>query len=170
MNKNENQHSSHCSCGHDHSNDHQHKEAACHSYDENPTINADEKALLLELQKNTYLPISQFIMSSSIEEEAAFIALEPVYIENLNDTMETVKAKGAVLCELEKKGLITLDYDIPIERYDYRFHTNSKLFAYFKQTIDEGRNNPNFLCDTAEIEPGSIALTELGLKIVKHLI
>jgi len=49
-----------------------------------------------------------------------------------------MKKTGRVLSELEKKRLISLDYDISLEDYDYTLYTNSVLFAYFTETVKEG--------------------------------
>jgi len=109
-------------------------------------------------------------MSSSIEEEARLVSLAPVYINSVDDNMETVKEIRTVLSELEEKGLISLDYDIPLQDYDYTQYTKSALFSYFKETVNEGkRRNPSFLFDTAEIELGSIALTEFGEKVSENI-
>jgi hypothetical protein len=62
--------------------------------------------------------------------------------------------------------LISLDYDIPLQDYDYTQYTKSALYSYFKETVNEGKKNPGFLFDTAEIELGSIALTEFGERVV----
>ncbi len=132
---------------------------------ESLTINSKEISFLKELVKCSYLPVSRFIMSSSIEEEAKLVSLAPVYINAIDDSMETVKEIRTVLCELEEKGLISLDYDIPLQDYDYTQYTKSALFSYFEETVNEGKRNPSFLFDTAEIELGSIALTEFGEKI-----
>lgn len=137
---------------------------------ESLTINSKEKTFLIELVKCNYLPVSRFIMSSSIEEDARMVSLAPVYISSIDDSMETVKEIRAILSELEKKGLISLDYDIPLEDYDYTQYTESALFSYFQETLNEGKRNPSFLFDTAEIELGSIALTEFGAKVSGNLL
>ena len=126
------------------------------------TISSEEKLVLLELTQCSQLPVSRFVMTSSTEKEARFVSLAPVYIEALDDSMESVKQKGSVLSKLEIKGLISLNYDIPMQGYDYTQHTNSALFAYFTETVNDAKKKPSFLCDTAEIEFGSIALTEFG--------
>ena len=147
-----------CSC-HSHSSD----SGKGHAHSQEPlTISSDEKSVLLELTQCSQLPVSRFVMSSSTEKEARFVSLAPVYIKALDDSMESVKQKGSVLSQLEKKGLISLDYDSPMQGYDYTLHTNSALFAYFTETVNEAKKKPSFLCDTAEIEFGIIALTELG--------
>lgn len=132
-------------------------------------INSKEISFLMELVKCNYLPVSRFIMSSSIEEEAWIVSLAPVYIITIDDSMETVKEIGTVLSDLEKKGLISLDYDIPLQDYDYTQYTKSALFSYFQETVNEGKRNPSYLFDTAEIELGSIALTEFGEKVSENV-
>ena len=136
-------------------------DCSCHSQ-EPLTISSEEKSVLLELKQHKQLPISRFIMSSSKEKEANFVCLAPVYIKALDDSMETVKQIGAILSGLENKGLISLNYDIDMQGYDYTQHTNSALFAYFTETVKEAKGKPKFLCDTAEIEFGTMSLTELG--------
>jgi hypothetical protein len=163
------QNHSHC-CSDDCCN-HNHKSKAG-EYDpalESLTFNSKEISFLKEFAKCNYLPVSRFIMSSSIEEDAWLESLAPVYINSMDDSMETVKEIREVLSELEEKGLISLDYDIPLQDYDYAQHTQSALFAFFKETVDEGKKNPSFLFDTAEIELGSIALTELGEKVFENI-
>ncbi|WP_243454566.1 hypothetical protein [Desulfosporosinus fructosivorans] len=140
-------------------------ERVCADSQETLTISSKGISVLLELVQCTYLPVSRFIMSSSIEKEAKFVSLAPVYIDALDNSMETVKEIGIILKELEKKRLITLDYDIPLQDYDYKQHTNSVIFAYFTESVNEGKRNPSFLCDTANIELGSMALTELGERV-----
>lgn len=133
------------------------------------TLNPIEKSVLLEFLQIPYFPISRFIMSSSKESEARFVCLEPVYLENREDSMEKVKEIGAVLSKMEEKGLLTLDYDIALEGYDYDLHTGSELYGYFKKTVEEGAKKARFLCDTAEIEAGSMALTEYGEQMAKKI-
>ena len=157
------QHQSHscasdCSC-HSHSSDS--GRGGAHSQ-EPLTISSEEKSVLLELTQCSQLPVSRFVMSSSTEKEARFVALAPVYLKALDDSMESVKQKGKVLSQLEKKGLISLNYDAPMQGYDYALHTNSALFEFFIDTINKAKVNPGFLCDTAEIEFGRMALTEFG--------
>ena len=153
-----------CSC-HSHSSD---SERGCAHSQEPLTINSEERSVLLRFEQHNYLPVSRFVMSSSTEKEARFVSLAPVYINALDDSMETVKKIGAILSVLEKKGLISLDYDIPLEDNDYTQYTKSVLFAYFTETVKEGKKNPNFLCDTAEIELGYMELTELGARIIEQ--
>lgn len=132
-------------------------------------IDNKEIGVLLALAACKYLPVSRFVLSSSKDKHIRFTALEPVYINAFNDTMEEVKELGGVLYELEGKDLISIDYDIPLRGYDYFMYTHSSLFAYFQKTVDEGKSRPDFLGDTAEIELGSIALTAFGEKVAAQL-
>lgn len=161
-------HHSHSGCGCGCHSDSSALEGECGHLHEIPTINEEEISVLLDLAKCSK-PVCRFVMSSSTEKEARFVSLAPVYIDASDDSMETVKAIGAVLSELEKKRLISLDYDTPLQDYDYTKYTNSVLFAYFTETVNEGKKQPRFLCDTAEIELGSIVITELGEKISAQL-
>ncbi|QHI73669.1 hypothetical protein [Aminipila terrae] len=167
-------HSCGCSCGgHGHSHDTEQVQncGSCHSTKEQGPINLsrEELEILLELKEFNYLPISEFIMSNSENHHIEFSSLAPVYIRDLKDTMETVRSIGSILKELEKKGLITLDYDIPLQGYDYTMHTESELYKYFIKTVEEGKNTPGFLCDRGDIEFGSAALTPLGESVVKSI-
>jgi hypothetical protein len=132
-------------------------------------LNSKEISFLKELVKYIYLPVSRFIMSSSIDEGAKIVSLAPVYIKSIDDSMETVKDIRTVLSQLENKGLISLDYDISLQDYDYAQYTKSALFSFFKETVNEGKKNPSFLFDTAEIETGSIALTEFGERVTANI-
>nr|WP_315019517.1 hypothetical protein [uncultured Aminipila sp.] len=166
------EHSCGCSCtahGHSHSQEQEENCGGCCSKQEQGPINLNKEELeiLLELKEFNYLPISEFVMSSSENHHIRFSSLAPVYIRDLRDSMETVKRIGTVLKGLEKKELISLDYDIPLQGYDYTMHTESELYKYFIKTVEDGTDQPGFLCDRAEIELGSAALTLLGEKAVQ---
>lgn len=109
-------------------------------------------------------------MKSSMEKDAVFIALAPVYLTDLDETLENVKAMGKIFSALAEKGLISLDYHLPLSNYDYKLYTDSDVYRYFKETVIEGKSQEKFLCDIAEIELGSMALTELGEQVTRRLI
>ena len=140
------------------------KADCCHSH-EPLILSPQEEVFMQELAQWGYLPVSRYILSSSKEKEVRFEMLAPVYINDLNDDRETGKKNGTVLKGLAEKGQITLDYDQPLSDYDYTKYKEAALFTYFKDTVEEGKSRPNFLGDTAEIELGSIALTEAGKRI-----
>lgn len=166
-----------CGCGHEHHHHHDHGcSCGCgHSHHRDMRsiteqaqaveVNGNELAILKTVDAVGCLPVARFIATKSDEEEVVIDCLSPVYLYEATDTMEDVKAIGAVLRGLEEKGLMSLDYDMPIRDYDYSMYTESELYAYFVRTIEEARERDGFLCDTAEIELGSMAVTELGEQV-----
>ena len=84
--------------------------------------------------------------------------------------MERVKQLGNELSQLEEMGLLTLDYDIPLQNYSYEEYQTSALYAYFTKTVAEAATLPDPTFDTPKLELGSIALTEAGEKIVDDLL
>ncbi|MEG0830207.1 MAG: hypothetical protein RSD88_06570 [Anaerovoracaceae bacterium] len=164
---NSHEHGCGCSCG---SHDHDHEEKCRAKKNQGPiTLNKEEVEMLLFFKENKYIPISEFVMAGSENDHIAFSALAPVYLMKSDDTMEDVKKVGTVLKSLEEKDIISLDYHIPLQGYDYSIHTDSKLFKYLIKTIEDGKDNPDFLCDKAEIELGSAALTPLGENAAKSI-
>lgn len=145
------------------------KETACCCSHKPPVLNPQEIVFMQELAQRGCLPVSRYILSSSTEEEARFEMLAPVYMNDPSDGMETVKEKGAALKGLKEKGLISLDYDLRLSDYDYTPYTDAALFAYFKDTVEEGKKRPGFLGDTAAIELGTITLTDAGKQIAEQL-
>lgn len=173
----EHHHEHGCGCGHEH-----HHEHGCgcgcghehhHPHDPRPIteqalaveVNGNELAILKTVEAVGCLPVARFIATRSDEEEVVIDCLSPVYLYETTDTMEEVKSIGAVLRGLEEKGLMSLDYDRPIRDFDYSLYTGSELYAYFERTIAEAKGRDGFLCDTAEIELGSMAVTELGAQV-----
>lgn len=173
-----------CGCGHDHSQDdcgcghahHEHVHKAncgCGQHHQVRTKSVElqdstpeEKNFLLILAQYTYLPVTRFLLTNSAEAELVSIALAPVVIDSLADTMETVKKNGQALLSLEERGLITLDYDIPLDGYDYEGYRDSDLYRYFAHTVEESKGKPGFLFDTATLETGSMALTDAGRELM----
>lgn len=149
-----------CGCGCDH-------EHHSHADKGNTPIEVTEsqRDFLHQLSHHHYLPVARFTITDSKEEDFVSTALAPVFLNAADDDMKTVKAVGAFLQTLEDSGLITLDYDIPLDGYDYAEYKESALYAYFCATVAEGAAKPNFLGDTPELELGSIAPTEAGAQI-----
>ena len=133
-------------------------------------VTSPELEILGELIKYHYLPVSRFVRCSTHTDGARFIALAPVYLEDKADSMEKVRAFAARLELMAEKGLISLDYGYALQGYDYEIHSGSDLFRYFESTVREAAPNAGFLCDTAELEPGSIAMTRLGMAAAKKFL
>ena len=147
-----------CNCGHEHS----------HQTDAHAApieVTEDQKDFLHQLGHSHYLPVARFTVKDSREENFASTALAPVFLCSAADDMKTVKETGAFLQKLEDLGLVTLDYDIPLNGYGYEEYKSSALYEYFRATVAEGASRPHFLGDTPVLELGSIALTEEGEQI-----
>lgn len=159
-------HDEHCGCGCGCGHDHEHP---CRTDDHAEPIEVTEnqKGFLHHLGHTHYLPVARFTVEDSREENFASTALAPVFLRSAADDMETVKEAGVFLQRLEDLGLITLDYDIPLNGYGYEEYKASALYEYFRATVAEAASKPGFLGDTPVLELGSIALTEVGEKIAE---
>lgn len=153
-------HNEHCDCNCGHEHPHQ---ADAHAVPIEVTEN--QKDFLHHLSHSRYLPVARFTVKDSREEDFASTALAPVFLCSATDDMKTVKEAGVFLQRLEDLGLVTLDYDIPLNGYDYEEYKSSALYEYFRATVAEGASRLNFLGDTPVLELGSIALTEEGEQI-----
>lgn len=155
-------HDEHCGCGCGHKHAHPHQTG-------DPTVpievTENQKDFLHQLAHRHYLPVARFSLKDSREDDFVSTALAPVYISAIEDDMATVKGAGAFLQMLEDIGLITLDYDIPMNKYAYEEYKESALYAYFCATVAEGALKPGFLGDTPVLELGSMTLTDAGEKI-----
>lgn len=153
-------HDEYCGCNCDHEYPHQ--------TDANTApveVTENQKDFLHHLSHSHYLPVARFTVKDSREEDFASTALAPVFLCSAADDMKTVKEAGIFLQGLEDLGLVTLDYDIPLNGYGYEEYKSSTLYEYFCETVAEGASRPNFLGNTPVLELGSIALTEEGEKI-----
>lgn len=151
-------HDEHCGCGHD---DSQNTKFPVTS----DGLSENQKDFLHQLHHRHYLPVARFTLTDSREQDFISTALAPVFIRSVSDDMSTVKEAGAFLQKLEDMGLITLDYDIPLDGYDYTEYRDSALYEYFRKTVAEAADKPGFLGDTPELDLGSMALTDAGEKI-----
>ena len=136
----------------------------------NDTLDLGELALMFELMETPFLPVCRFSMTKAGEEDTVRVtALAPVYFNAVDTTMEEAKQIGEALLHLEEKGIITLDYDVKLENYDYMEYRNSDLYKELKKTVAEGAGKEGFLCDTAVIDMGSMALTDKGRAVIEYL-
>ncbi len=176
----EHNHSHGCGCGnHSHSHEH-HNGCGCHSHGSHENCCGKHKNVKIEdvseaelhflqhLLEHNYLPVARFAIKSSKEPDFENIALSPVFIINTKDSMEEIKSVGAKLKNLEKLGLITLDYDITLNGYAYLEYYNSDIYAYFRETVNEACGKDGFLGDIPNMECGSIAPTEKCTELLKN--
>ncbi len=174
----EHNHSHSCGCkSHSHNHEHHHG-CGCHTHSSHDNcckkhkevsienISEVERHFLKHLLSYEFLPVARFIVKSSIEHDFENIALSPVFIVDIKDTMEEVKNFGKKLKKLEDLGLLTLDYDIPIENYQYSEYHNAEIFNYFKETVDSAKGKVGFLGDISIIECGSMAPTQKCVELL----
>lgn len=127
------------------------------------TFSQQEREFLLTLMERQFLPMVQFVVKSSITHEFEMVALSPVYMEQSTATMAEVHQTADMLLRLEELGLLTLDFDIPLDPMSYEVYHQSALYSYLQETVALGKDGPNHLGDTPTIEEGSIAVTALCL-------
>ena len=168
-----------CACGHEHHHDdhthHEHHDHTCgcechdHNHHHEPEylggiegLTDGEAQLLQMLGRYKYLPVARFLLRSGSEQELEMTAMAPVALNSADEEKAVVKARGEALQSLSDKGLITLDYDIPLRDYDYDGYTKSHIFAELEQMAVEAKGREGFLFDTAAMELGSMALTDAG--------
>lgn len=149
-----------CGCGHDHTNTQQ-----CKAPVSPAEVTENQKDFLHQLHHHHYLPVARFTLEDSREQDFISTALAPVFIRAVGDDMATVKEAGSFLQKLEEMGLITLDYDMPLDEYGYEEYKESSLYQYFRDTVAEGAAKPGFIGDTPVLDLGSMALTEAGVQI-----
>ncbi len=165
-----------CGCGnhsHNHSHNHgHHHNCGCHTHDSHENccgkhkqvsakdISETEIHFLKHLLEYKFLPVAKFVVKSNKEPDFENTALSYIFIIDVKDSMEQVKNAGKKLRNLEGLGLITIDYDIPLNGYAYEEYHNSDIYAYFKKSVNDAKGNEGFLGDSAIIECGSIAPTE----------
>lgn len=137
----------------------------CHSL----ALTEREQAFIRCLKQLPFLPVAQFILHSTKSEHLEAVALAPVYILDAEDTIEHIKETGALLRELEEKGLITLDYEVPLQDFDYQVYYESAVYQSFLQTVTEAKKKTDFLYNIGIMELGSMALTQYGYEIADQL-
>lgn len=132
------------------------------------TLTRPQAVFLARFAQTPFLPLARFLYLSSQEDELESVGLAAVHLTGGED-LEAAKATGTLLEQLAGMGLITLDYDIPLSNYDYAEYETSPIFAQFRQAVAEGAGRPGFLFDTAALEKGSMALTDLGLAVLERV-
>ncbi len=142
-----------CHCGHDHGQEAAH---SCALF-QNGALNDAAAAFLQLLKTHHFLPCARFILKSTTEPSFSSVALAPVFIRDGEESVGVLRATGDMLLELEAHGYISIDYDIPLDGYDYTHFKDSRAYQLFVQTVMEGKDRPGFLGDTPTIELGSIA-------------
>lgn len=159
--------SEHCGCGGCGDNGQTQHSCRRHGGSEEIVISQLDVDFLRRLAETPFLPLARFILKRGDSGRPGFVALAPVYMDDKDATMETVVSNGNILTGLRDKGLITLDYGEPLQGGGYSHFENSGLLDFFRDMVAEGNSILGF--DTAELEPGSIALTNVGRALIDHI-
>lgn len=159
----------HDSSGSHHKNEHSCGRCGCGHHQTTIKISEEETEFLKQLAQIPYLPLARLVLKSTKSSHFESVALAPVYLKGRTDSMDKVKRMAVVLKSLEDSGLITLDYEEPLENGNYTDYFDSELYAYFKETVAQAKEKDDFLFDTPSLELGSIALTYLGQIAIEEL-
>ncbi len=126
-------------------------------------LSPEQKALIADIKNCKRYCVARFELRSSRESEIVSTALDFVRIEDIHDTMETVKSRGALLRKMCEEGLLRVCLRLPVSaRSDYQVYYDSDLFAQLNELVREGREKPGFLFDTAAIKRGVVTVTQKG--------
>ena len=126
-------------------------------------LSQEQLALIAEIKTCKRYCVTRFELRNSRESELISTALDFVRIEDIHDTMEAVKKRGALLREMCEEGLVQPCFHLPVSaRSDYQRYYDSDLFAQLNELVEEGRGKPSFLFDTAAIKRGVITVTQKG--------
>ncbi len=118
-----------------------------------------EGALLRRLAAVLYLPMGQFILLPKwAEPEEGMPILSPVLLDTASDSLEVVADRAELLVALANQGLLTLDFDLPLQNYDYGIYYRAELFREFTQRFASAPQGRPVL------RRGSIAITQKGLE------
>lgn len=126
-------------------------------------LSQEQLALIAEIKTCKRYCVTRFELRNSHESELISTALDFVRIEDIHDTMEAVKKRGALLREMCEEGLLQACFHLPVSaRSDYQCYYDSDLFTQLNELVEEGRGKPSFLFDTASIKRGVITVTQKG--------
>ena len=133
-------------------------------------LTEEEKQILQEINREKRFPIVRLELHNSEEEELVNIALNYVRITQPNDSMETVKAKGAALKSLMERGLVFIDYTVHVwVSGDYDVYYKSEIYELLFHTVMESAKRPGTVFNLPYMRKGYAALTYKGSKLASVL-
>ncbi len=151
------EHEHDCGCGHHHH--HGHAGCGCRPAQ---GLREEEAEMLRRFASREMLPVASFVMASSAAEHCRAVALSPVLLEQLSDTLQDVRQRCQTISALMHRDLLSYREDVSVCGHIERAYRESEVFKYFEDTVSEGGVMPGFLFDTALLEMGAVSLTELG--------
>lgn len=133
-------------------------------------LTEDEKRMLAEIGREKRFPVVRLELHSSGEKELVSVALNYVRIIDPEDSMETVKRRGAALKSLMEQGLVFLDYTVRVwVSGDYDAYYKSKIYELLCHTVMEGAKRPGALFNLPYLRKGYASFTRRGEKIAEQL-
>lgn len=122
-------------------------------------LSEEERHLLDLLSQQAFLPVARFLLQNPENPELSFVMAGPVFLETPEDSSEKISAAGKGLLSLQKRRYLTLDYDLPLDGFDYGVWEQSRHyqdFVFASQSKDA----------VPVLERGSAALTLQGQEAI----
>ncbi len=128
-----------------------------------PKITEQEKKILEQIKQTRRYPVCRFELRSSKEEDLVSTALDSVHLTDEHESMESVKARAALLKSLEEKGLIVINYSLKtFIKGDYLCYHHSDIYHELEQLVQEGGKREGYLFDYSFVKKGQAVLTVKG--------
>ena len=128
-------------------------------------LTIEETELLGKIAEAKRYALVQFELGSSKDTSLRSIALRNVHIVEEDESMQIVKARGAVLQRLSDEGYIILDFHPAVHvASDYAIYSKSAIYMQLCEMAEEAKTKPGFLYDSPCIRKGSVVLTAKGRK------
>lgn len=128
-----------------------------------PKITEQEKKILEQIKQTRRYPVCRFELRSSKEEDLVSTALNSVHLTDEHESMESVKARAALLKSLEEKGLIVINYSLKtFIKGDYLCYHHSDIYHELEQLVQEGGKREGYLFDYSFVKKGQAVLTVKG--------
>lgn len=130
---------------------------------------ADITACLNRLAYCRRLALVRFVLRSSKESSLISTALNHVWMDRPEATMDEVKAFSAALEACEQAGLVRIRYGLPVTlQADYAVFQQSRLYADFCDMVSAGSQRPGFLFDIPYMKRGAAVLTSAGRRYIAN--
>ncbi len=133
---------------------------SCPSCSARRALSEQERALLSELAQTPFLPLVQFVRRKSYFSALEPLDPSPVYLHSRQESTSEIEMRSLALLRLASLGYITLDYDIPLQGYDYVLYQTSEFHRRLSLL------NPGY---TILCKRGSMALTLRGQEAADDL-
>lgn len=125
-------------------------------------LSPEERHLMDLLAQRAFLPVARFLLENPDNSALSFVMSAPVYLETEQDTPQDLSRAGTALLSLQKRQYVTLDYNVPLQGFDYSAWERSQYYQNFafSSTSEDG---------VPVLEPGSVALTLQGQEALELL-